>query len=529
MKEKTFEELVQNLDLKVVEIIEDTAQEPIKKFGFVGFENFKAAYDASRIHRKRLEVISRKQGSPWQRLHVTTFCNLDIFSVLDDANDKDNRYKICHSKDEYSKVSSKILKNIIDSGGTAKEYAAFSDEIDATKKLFKKGLIGFNKGFIVFDLVENKQYGPIVNDTKITFQDSEIAICLMDVEEGTAEKLAPRVYAGDVIPCLIGQMPEDFIGLIPKRISSDNRMFVYDNFSADNMKSSDNDLMLGPFIVFDSNNNIGYAYRNSYDNKIWRWESLAHTNIWLSEFTDLEDHEDQKIIGWSLPPYGVQFGNKGQFVSDAPVPYVPETNGMEEDVMYYKQLADSRLSELESLKQYMASNEALKSKEEQIKRLQSEVKSLNAEKHGLLDRCILAETDRDDYKRKLEQSQSNASSSTPVNKGIKTFCFNRSLRNVVINNGEIWINGQRVTNDDKGNVFVNDANYDIHVEGNVDSIKTQSGDVTVSGSTGSISTASGDVEVGNNVQGSISTASGDITVRGSVTGNCSTMSGIIRR
>lgn len=529
MKENTFEELVQRLELKVVEVIDQMGEEPVKKYGFVGFESFKAAFDIARKHHKRLEVISRKDDAEWLRLHVTTFENLDIKSVLKESRiEDDSRYKICFSRDEYSKISAKLLKNIIETGGSAKEYAEFVEEIEATKKLFKKNVIGYQKGFIVFDLKENKQFGPIVNDTMISFKGNELAICLMDVDDGTVERLAPRVYAGDVIPCLSGQMPEDFIGRIPEQHPHDSRMMVIDHFSPETAPNPDNSLMMGPFLVFDSDNEFGYAYRNTYDGKVWRWEGLQHTNFVSSPFPTLEEHIDHEITGWSLPPVGVKLDSSTSFISDSPVPFVPESaEGIE--TIYYKNLAESKDKELEELKASLASNEPIKAREEQIRKLQQEVKSLNEEKSKLLDRCILAETDRDDYKRQLEQAKANTSDSGSSNNSSKPFHFTRSLRNIVINNGEVWVNGQRVTKDDMGNVFVNNANYDIHVQGNADNIKTTSGDVTISGSANSVNTASGDVEVRNNVQGSVNTASGDITVGGNVNGNCSTMSGNIRR
>lgn len=91
--------------------------------------------------------------------------------------------------------------------------------------------------------------------------------------------------------------------------------------------------------------------------------------------------------------------------------------------------------------------------------------------------------------------------------------------NIIVTNGKVLINGKDVTPDSKeinisvvGNIehLKVDACNKVSVEGNVQSISTQSGDVEVSGDVdGSISTISGDVDCGH-VKGSVSTMSGDI-------------------
>lgn len=91
--------------------------------------------------------------------------------------------------------------------------------------------------------------------------------------------------------------------------------------------------------------------------------------------------------------------------------------------------------------------------------------------------------------------------------------------NIIVTNGKVIINGKDVTPDSKeinisvvGNIeqLKVDACNKVYVEGNVQSISTQSGDVEVSGDVdGSISTMSGDVDCGH-VKGSVSTMSGDI-------------------
>lgn len=65
----------------------------------------------------------------------------------------------------------------------------------------------------------------------------------------------------------------------------------------------------------------------------------------------------------------------------------------------------------------------------------------------------------------------------------------------------------------------------ITIEGNVDNIKTSSGDVKVSGNVNNVSTTSGDVTT-NNVQNTVTTVSGDVTAD-TINGAVTTISGDI--
>lgn len=67
----------------------------------------------------------------------------------------------------------------------------------------------------------------------------------------------------------------------------------------------------------------------------------------------------------------------------------------------------------------------------------------------------------------------------------------------------------------------------IEVTGNVDSLRTESGDVTVNGSCGFVKTMSGDVTC-DDVSDGVQTMSGDVRC-GNIHGGCSTMSGNIYR
>lgn len=106
---------------------------------------------------------------------------------------------------------------------------------------------------------------------------------------------------------------------------------------------------------------------------------------------------------------------------------------------------------------------------------------------------------------------------------------------VVIRGNKVVVDGVDVTPDSKvidikvvGNIDELTVDYcsKLMVEGNVNNVRTSSGNVECKAVTGDITCSSGDVECGN-VGGNISTSSGDVRC-GTVAGAVRTMSGDIK-
>lgn len=89
---------------------------------------------------------------------------------------------------------------------------------------------------------------------------------------------------------------------------------------------------------------------------------------------------------------------------------------------------------------------------------------------------------------------------------------------ISINNGKIYVNGN-LREDLKS------PSIEVKIEGNVASVRTDSGDVSITGDVSTVNTTSGDVSC-KDVKGGVLTMSGDVTC-GNVGGNVSTMSGNI--
>ena len=108
--------------------------------------------------------------------------------------------------------------------------------------------------------------------------------------------------------------------------------------------------------------------------------------------------------------------------------------------------------------------------------------------------------------------------------------------NVKIKNNIVFVDGEEVKSDSKqitininGNVdnfYVDHANT-IHVDGNVNTLKTTSGDVTCNNVNLGVTTTSGDVEC-EDINGNVKTTSGDVKAK-TITGLVTTVSGDIRK
>ena len=109
--------------------------------------------------------------------------------------------------------------------------------------------------------------------------------------------------------------------------------------------------------------------------------------------------------------------------------------------------------------------------------------------------------------------------------------------NISIIGNKVIIDGKDQTPDSKeikievnGDIEELSVDYasEISIKGNVDNVRTSSGDVTINGVVkNNIQTSSGDVEIDGDVTGGINTSSGDVKC-GKVSGNVRTMSGDIK-
>ena len=59
---------------------------------------------------------------------------------------------------------------------------------------------------------------------------------------------------------------------------------------------------MGPFILYDNWDSVGYGWRATDDDKFWRWESVEHSNAsgFPKSGGDTSEENDSKISYWQL-------------------------------------------------------------------------------------------------------------------------------------------------------------------------------------------------------------------------------------
>ena len=94
----------------------------------------------------------------------------------------------------------------------------------------------------------------------------------------------------------------------------------------------------------------------------------------------------------------------------------------------------------------------------------------------------------------------------------------QSKGNITVINGKVIIDGDDVT--------PNGKEINISIDGNIENLDIDvCSKLSITGDVNRLKTTSGDVEVSGNIKGSVNTMSGDVECRGDVDGDITTMSG----
>ena len=289
-KTTTFEEDVQALNLQQIEFEDHYYGAGEVKTAYVGFENFDAAYTFCRMNHKRLEVL-RKDGGKWQRTGCIPSDNLNYHNLkieeeykayfFDTAIDDALKHLTEQLGDDKEKIE-QVTKN------AEKGKEALKAEED--EKRYSSVVI-LREADLAFDAV-------IKAGASLSWRGQELILAAVDVEEFLTKKLADDVLAGRIIPCAFGQMPEDYTYLADK--TNELKAFADDDYEANN--NPDRSRCMGPFILYDNWDSVGYGWRATYDDKYWRWESVEHSNVsgFPKSGGDTSEENDSKICYWQL-------------------------------------------------------------------------------------------------------------------------------------------------------------------------------------------------------------------------------------
>jgi len=95
--------------------------------------------------------------------------------------------------------------------------------------------------------------------------------------------------------------------------------------------------------------------------------------------------------------------------------------------------------------------------------------------------------------------------------------------NVSMINGKVFIDGKEIQGEETEKEIL------FKIQGNLGSLKIESGSVEVSGDVGTLEITSGNVKISGDVKGSVDLTSGNIKIQGKIEGNASVACGNIKK
>lgn len=289
-KTTTFEEDVQSNHLQLVKFEDHYYGNGDIKYAYVGFQDFGAAYNFCRMNHKRLEMLKIIDGK-WQRTGIIPSENLNSWNL-----EIEEGYKSFHFESDIDFYLEKITKQL---GDNKKEIEHVTKNAEKAKEIFKteKNEKRYYSAVILRD--NDLAFDALIKEgASLSWHGQELIMAALDVEEFITIRLSDDVLSGRIIPCAIGQMPEDYIYLADK--THELKAFCEDDYCANNDPARSR--CMGPFILYDGENCVGYGFRATYDDKIWRWENVKHFNIggFPESGDDISIEIDHRICYWQL-------------------------------------------------------------------------------------------------------------------------------------------------------------------------------------------------------------------------------------
>lgn len=289
-KTTTFEEDVQASNLERIDFEDNYYGSGEMKPAWIGFQNFNEAYTFCRMNHKRLEVLRKSEGK-WQRTGCIPSDNINYQNLEIEKGYKAYFFEPAVDDD---------LKKLTEQSGDDK------DAIEQVTKNAEKA-----KGVLKAEENEHRYYSAVIlreadlafdalikSGPSVSWHGQELILAAVDAEEFITKKLADDVLAGRIIPCAYGQMPEDYIYLAEK--TNELKPYGEEDYTANN--DPERSRCMGPFILYDNWDSVGYGYRATYDDKYWRWEGVQHSNVggFPKSGDDTSKENEHQICYWQL-------------------------------------------------------------------------------------------------------------------------------------------------------------------------------------------------------------------------------------
>ena len=289
-KTTTFEEDVQAYNLQQIEFEDHYYGNGETKSAYVGFQNFKTAYAFCRMNHKRLEVLKKVDGK-WQRTGNIPSNSLNCRNL-----ETEEGYKFYSFDSEINRELKKLTEQL---GDDKKRIEQLTKNAEKAKDILKAeekenrwdSDVALHDTDLALDAL-------IKSGASLSWHGQEFILAAMDVEDFITKRLADEVLAGKIIPCALGQMPEDYVYLAEK--TRELEPYGENDYTANN--DPDRSRTLGPFVLYDDSNCVGYGYRSTYDDKYWRWENVEHCNVggFPVSREDTSKENDEQICYWQL-------------------------------------------------------------------------------------------------------------------------------------------------------------------------------------------------------------------------------------
>lgn len=298
-KTKEIIEFVDRFNLEFITLEDGTEY-------IIGDDDTKAKDFLNFAHCQRLvPCVIMKDTNVSDQWKLTPYFVKDRVRVADVVYDYFDNLDVVSFSVDYDKRADKYVQNCIERGASPTEIGQAISDTEAIKKMYSDNKLGFDEPLsLVMDKGSTEHFIVPENQTKVRFKNISLAIALAEPTTDLTHKAVEYIKSGKNIPNVPGMCPEDVVNVIDEDFSEKY------HFSICEKDGKDDWYQMGPFVVLDHEGYIGYAYRISFDNKVWFWQSGKHSNIDIPRLEDYwnksnwyiyEKANETQIAAWMAP------------------------------------------------------------------------------------------------------------------------------------------------------------------------------------------------------------------------------------
>lgn len=261
-------------------------------------------FNIAEKHHLRINILMKDDNKQqdWTLLPYYTLEGLSVEHII--RNYMGDEYMVVNYDSEYKTYAQRFINNAIGNGASPTEVEKAINDTKAIERMFEDEKIGWRTplDLVMDNACTEHHIVPSNSDSLVSFKGISLAIALSVPTKEETELALSLVKAGQTVPCLNGMLPEDVYAL------HSNNLRRY-NFR---VSGEDGEKILGPYIILDDNDSIGYAYRLSEDGIHWFWSDGEHSKQLImgsEKFEEnsnsldrlLESSTNSRFISWMTP------------------------------------------------------------------------------------------------------------------------------------------------------------------------------------------------------------------------------------